>query len=82
MGLKCPKNTLLKFETKITRLLQAAIPKQYLELCGRPIATYSLLTFSEMPEVGEVVIVCDPSWKYDPLPSTKALFHFRTSKNT
>jgi len=42
----------------------ADIPKQYLELCGRPIATWSLRTFLAMPEVGEVVIVCDPSWRH------------------
>ncbi|KAI8473694.1 MAG: 2-C-methyl-D-erythritol 4-phosphate cy [Monoraphidium minutum] len=42
----------------------AAIPKQYLELAGQPIATYSLETFAAMPEVGEIVIVCDPSWRY------------------
>lgn len=46
------------------RALQAAIPKQYLELCGRPIAAYSFLTFSKMPEVGEIVVVCDPSWRH------------------
>jgi 2-C-methyl-D-erythritol 4-phosphate cytidylyltransferase len=42
----------------------ASIPKQYLELKGQPIATYSLETFAHMPEVCEVVIVCDPSWRY------------------
>jgi 2-C-methyl-D-erythritol 4-phosphate cytidylyltransferase len=31
--------------------LQAAIPKQYLELKGQPIATYSLQTFAAMPQV-------------------------------
>ncbi|KAG2494923.1 hypothetical protein HYH03_006858 [Edaphochlamys debaryana] len=41
----------------------AAIPKQYLELRGQPIATYSLEMFAHMPEVGEIVIVCDPSWR-------------------
>lgn len=41
----------------------ASIPKQYLELRGRPIATYSLSMFANMPEVGEIVIVCDPSWR-------------------
>lgn len=41
----------------------AAIPKQYLDLCGKPIATYSLAMFANMPLVGEIVIVCDPSWR-------------------
>lgn len=41
----------------------ASIPKQYLDLKGQPIATYSLKTFANMNEVGEIVIVCDPSWR-------------------
>jgi 2-C-methyl-D-erythritol 4-phosphate cytidylyltransferase len=41
----------------------ASIPKQYLQLRGQPIATYSLRLFASMREVGEVVIVCDPSWR-------------------
>jgi 2-C-methyl-D-erythritol 4-phosphate cytidylyltransferase len=42
----------------------ASIPKQYLELKGQAIATYSLNTFGNMPEVSQIVIVCDPSWRY------------------
>lgn len=41
----------------------AAIPKQYLKILGEPICTYSLRTFLAMPEVAEVVVVCDPSWR-------------------
>jgi len=47
----------------VGKRMGASIPKQYLPLHGRALATYSLQTFSNMPEVGEVVIVCDPSWK-------------------
>lgn len=43
--------------------VQAAIPKQYLELNGQPIATYSLRTFAAMPQVREVVVVCEPDWR-------------------
>lgn len=32
--------------------LQASIPKQYLELRGQPIATYSMQMFAGMPQVG------------------------------
>ena len=49
--------------TRGNRAMQASIPKQYLELLGQPIAVYSLLTFMAMPEVGEVIIVCDPSYR-------------------
>lgn len=48
----------------VGKRMGAAIPKQYLELMGQPIATYSLATFAAMPQVGEIVIVCDPSWRY------------------
>ncbi|XP_010682094.2 2-C-methyl-D-erythritol 4-phosphate cytidylyltransferase, chloroplastic isoform X1 [Beta vulgaris subsp. vulgaris] len=41
----------------------ASMPKQYLPLLGQPIALYSLYTFSQMVEVKEIVVVCDPSYK-------------------
>jgi len=41
----------------------ANMPKQYLLLRGEPIATHSLRLFASMPEVGEVVVVCDPSYR-------------------
>lgn len=47
----------------VGKRMGASIPKQYLELKGQPIATYSLEMFGQMQEVGEIVIVCDPSWK-------------------
>lgn len=40
------------------------MPKQYLDLMGQPIAMHSLRTFGHMPEVGEIVIVCDPSYRW------------------
>ncbi|KZV43709.1 2-C-methyl-D-erythritol 4-phosphate cytidylyltransferase, chloroplastic-like [Dorcoceras hygrometricum] len=39
------------------------MPKQYLPLLGQPIALYSFYTFSKMPEVKEIVVVCDPSYQ-------------------
>lgn len=39
------------------------MPKQYLPLLGQPIALHSFDTFSKMPEVLEIVVVCDPSYK-------------------
>ncbi|GAV63321.1 IspD domain-containing protein [Cephalotus follicularis] len=41
----------------------ASMPKQYLPLLGQPIALYSFFTFSQMVEVREIVVVCDPSYK-------------------
>jgi hypothetical protein len=43
--------------------MQAPVPKQYLELRGRPIAAHSFITFSGMPEVKEIVIVCAEDWR-------------------
>ena len=43
--------------------LQASMPKQYLDLLGKPIAMHSLHTFGSMPEVGEIVVVCDPAYR-------------------
>lgn len=47
----------------VGKRMGAAIPKQYLELRGRPIATYSMATFAGMPSVGEIVVVCEPEWR-------------------
>ncbi|XP_073219917.1 2-C-methyl-D-erythritol 4-phosphate cytidylyltransferase, chloroplastic isoform X2 [Cicer arietinum] len=41
----------------------ANMPKQYLPLLGQPIALYSFYTFTQMLEVKEIVVVCDPSYK-------------------
>lgn len=48
----------------VGKRMGASMPKQYLPLEGRPIALYSLLTFAGLDEVGEVVIVCDASWRH------------------
>lgn len=47
----------------VGKRMGAAIPKQYLELQGQPVATYSLQMFAGMPQVGEVVVVCEPEWR-------------------
>eukprot|EP00667_Euglena_gracilis_P013604 EG_transcript_14037 len=47
----------------VGKRMGASIPKQYLELKGRPIATYSLATFAAMLEVGELVVVCNDEWR-------------------
>ncbi|CAH9112043.1 unnamed protein product [Cuscuta epithymum] len=40
-----------------------SMPKQYIPLLGQPIALYSFYTFSQLPQVKEIVVVCDPSYK-------------------
>ncbi|XP_002960618.2 2-C-methyl-D-erythritol 4-phosphate cytidylyltransferase, chloroplastic [Selaginella moellendorffii] len=48
----------------VGKRMGADMPKQYLRLLGQPIALYSFYTFANMPEVKEVVVVCDPSYKH------------------
>lgn len=43
--------------------MKAGMPKQYLALMGKPIVQHSLDLFLGLPEVREVVVVCDPSWR-------------------
>ena len=47
----------------VGKRMGANMPKQYLPLLGTPIALYSLKKFAEMEEVGEIVVVCDPSYQ-------------------
>lgn len=47
----------------VGKRMGANMPKQYLPLLGTPIALYSLKKFAEMEEVGEIVVVCDPSYR-------------------
>ncbi|GBG58813.1 hypothetical protein CBR_g214 [Chara braunii] len=44
--------------------MKATIPKQYLPLQDQPLCLYSFHTFASLVEVGEIVIVCDPTYKY------------------
>ncbi|XP_065627471.1 2-C-methyl-D-erythritol 4-phosphate cytidylyltransferase, chloroplastic [Quercus suber] len=52
----------------------ASMPKQYLPLLGQPIALYSFYTFSQLIEVKEIIVVCDPSYK-DIFEGTKENIH-------
>lgn len=47
----------------VGKRMGAPIPKQYLELRGRPVAAWALRALSRMPEVGVVVIVCEESYE-------------------
>ena len=47
----------------VGKRMGAPMPKQYLELGGKPIAAHSLVVFAGLPEVGEVVVVCEPEYR-------------------
>lgn len=44
--------------------MQSLIPKQFLLLKGKPIARYSFDLFATLPEVFEIIVVCDPSYRH------------------
>lgn len=48
--------------------MQMEIPKQYLLLREQPVILHSLNVFRNMPEVAEIIVVCDPA--YQPLFSS------------
>ena len=48
---------------RLCLLAQAPMPKQYMILRGQPIATHSLDVFARMPEIAEIVVVCEPDYR-------------------
>lgn len=45
-----------------SRMKTDGFPKQYIEIHGRPIISYSLKTFNECPKIDKIVIIADISW--------------------
>lgn len=43
--------------------MKTSIPKQYLSIRDKPLALYSFELFLSLPEVEEIVIVCDPTYQ-------------------
>ena len=43
--------------------MQESKPKQYLLLAGKPMIMHSLERIDRLPEVNEIVIVCDPLYR-------------------
>eukprot|EP00271_Cylindrocystis_brebissonii_P011971 TRINITY_DN2_c1_g2_i1.p1 TRINITY_DN2_c1_g2~~TRINITY_DN2_c1_g2_i1.p1 ORF type:complete len:354 (+),score=31.95 TRINITY_DN2_c1_g2_i1:117-1178(+) len=48
----------------VGKRMGASMPKQYLPLLGQPIALYSFYTFASLPEVGEIIVVCEPPYRH------------------
>lgn len=44
--------------------MQAEMPKQFLVLHQKPIARHSFDLFLEMPEINEIIVVCDPQYRH------------------
>lgn len=45
------------------RMRRTGMPKQFLEVFGKPIIIYTLQKFEYCEDIDEIVIVCHPSWK-------------------
>jgi 2-C-methyl-D-erythritol 4-phosphate cytidylyltransferase len=43
--------------------MKSAVPKQYLTIHQKPIALYSFEVFAALPEVQEIVVVCEPQYQ-------------------
>lgn len=43
--------------------MQASVPKQFLALNDKPLALHSFEVFLNLPEVDEIVVVCDPEYR-------------------
>ena len=44
------------------RMLNSGMPKQFLEIFGKPIIIYTIEKFESCDEIGEIVIACNVSW--------------------
>ena len=44
------------------RLRNSGLPKQFIELHGKPIIAYTLDKFENCKEVDKIVVVCNSSW--------------------
>ncbi|MEI8365836.1 MAG: 2-C-methyl-D-erythritol 4-phosphate cytidylyltransferase [Parachlamydiaceae bacterium] len=57
--------------------MHTSSPKQFLSLGGKPIVRYSFDLFLEMPEIAEIVVVCDPAYRvfFESVTSNKPI-HF------
>lgn len=44
--------------------MQSVVPKQFMQLEGKPIALYSFELLQKVPNVSEIIVVCDPSYQH------------------
>jgi len=58
-----PSSTLVLLAGGVGKRMGASMPKQYLPLCGKPIALHSFETFLGLSFIEEVVIVCEEEYR-------------------
>lgn len=57
------KNVAIILAGGVGQRMGTSIPKQFLELRGKPIIVHTIENFEKNPQVDYVLIVCNPEWK-------------------
>lgn len=57
------KNYVVLLAGGVGKRMGSAIPKQFLEVAGKPIVVYSIENFQRNPQIEKIVIVCVKEWK-------------------
>lgn len=60
-----------------TRMQSANLPKQYIEVNGRPILMYTMVPFDESEKIDHIVVVANPEW-HDQIRAWVAYYGIRT----
>ena len=56
------KNYVILLAGGIGKRMQSAIPKQFIEVGGKPIIVHTIENFQENPQVEKIVVVCVKDW--------------------
>lgn len=56
------KNSVVILAGGVSRRMNSDIPKQFLEINGKPIIVYTVENFQKNPQISEIVIVCVSDW--------------------
>lgn len=67
-------NTAILLSGGIGSRMRSDVPKQYLRVQGKMIATYALEALARSPEIGQIVIVADSSWREAILEDAREAF--------
>lgn len=56
------KNTVILLAGGVGKRMQSSIPKQFLEINGKPIVVYSIENFQRNTQIDSIVVVCVKDW--------------------
>lgn len=60
-----------------TRMQSENLPKQYIEVAGKPVLMYTLMPFDESEKIDHIVIVANPEW-HDQIRQWVQLYQIQT----